>query len=142
MKKGIDYTGITVVYFCHDNEGNYLMNKRGNNCRDEHGKWDPGAGGVEFDHTIEDTLRKEIKEEYSTDVLGYEFLGYRDIHREHDGKNTHWVSLDFRVHVDKDKVKNGETNKFDEIGWFTIDTLPEPLHSQFPKFLQDYKDKL
>ena len=130
MKKGEDYTGITIIYTCHDGEGNYLLNKRGVNCRDEQGSWDFGGGGLEFGDTVENTLRKEIIEEYCTDVISYEFLGYRDVHRENNGKKTHWLALDFKVLVDPKKVKNGEPHKFDEIGWFRIDALPTPLHSQ------------
>ena len=142
MQKGVDYTGVTVVYLSHDGKGNILLNKRGVNARDEHGTWDPGGGGLEFDDTVENTLRKEIKEEYCTDVLDYEFLGYRDIHREHNGKRTHWIALDFKVLVDRAKAKNGEPHKFDDVQWFRIDDLPSPLHSQFPKFLENYRDKL
>lgn len=63
MKKGEDFTGVAVVYFCHDGQGNFLLNKRSVNCRDELGAWDPGGGGLEFGDTIENTLRKEIAEE-------------------------------------------------------------------------------
>lgn len=142
MKKGLDYTGVSISYFCHDGKGNFLMAKRSNNCRDEHGRWDQGGGGLEFDDTVLGTLKKEIQEEYCTDVLEYEFLGYRDVHREHEGRKTHWVALDFKVLVDRDKVKNGEPHKFDDLGWFTLDNLPEPLHSQFLNALALYKDKL
>lgn len=142
MKKGFDYTGVSISYFCHDGKGNFLMAKRSNNCRDEHGRWDQGGGGLEFDDTVLGTLQKEIQEEYCTDVLEYEFLGYRDVHREHEGQKTHWVALDFKVLVDRDKVKNGEPHKFDDLGWFTLDNLPEPLHSQFLNALALYKDKL
>lgn len=142
MKKGEDYTGVTIIYFCHDGQGNFLLNKRSTNCRDEHGHWDIGGGGLEFGDTIENTLRKEIKEEYCTDVLDFEFLGFRDVHRENNDKKTHWVSLDFKVLVDREKVKNGEPHKFDEIGWFRLDKFPEPLHSQLPYSLKKYRDKL
>ncbi len=142
MQKGIDYTGITIVYLCHDGHGNILLSKRSDKCRDEHGTWDPGGGGLELHDTVINTLKKEIKEEYCTDVLNHEFLGYRDVHREHDGKKTHWIALDFKVLIDKDKVQNGEPHKFDDIKWFKLDSLPTPLHSQFPKFLELYKDKL
>jgi 8-oxo-dGTP pyrophosphatase MutT (NUDIX family) len=142
MKKGVDYTGITIVYFCHDGHGNYLFSKRGKNCRDEQGTWDQGGGGLEFGDTVENTLRKEIKEEYCTDVLNYEFLGYLDVHRENEGVKTHWLALDFKVLVDRDKVKNGEPHKFDEIGWFKLNNLPTPLHSQTPKRFEMYKEKL
>lgn len=142
MKKGFDYTGVSISYFCHDGKGNFLMAKRSNNCRDEHGNWDQGGGGLEFDDTVLGTLKKEIQEEYCTDVLEYDFLGYRDVHREHEGQKTHWIALDFKVLVDREKVKNGEPHKFDDLAWFTLDNLPEPLHSQFLNASALYKDKL
>ncbi len=140
FKKGEDYIGVTVNFICHDGAGNFLFNKRSMNCRDEHGRWDPGGGGLEFGDTVEATLFKEIAEEYCTEVLGYEFLGYSDIHRENGGNKTHWIGLDFLVRVDRSKVQNGEPHKFTEIGWFTLDALPDPLHSQFPKFLEENKE--
>ena len=123
-------------------KGNFLLNKRSINCRDEHGTWDPGGGGIEFGDSIENSLRKEIKEEYSTDVVEYEFLGFRDVHREHNGKKNHWIALDFKVLIDRDKVANGEPHKFDAVEWFTLNNLPTPLHSQFPNFLELHKIKL
>lgn len=142
MKAGIDYPGVSVVFYCHDGDGNVLMSKRSNQCRDEIGCWDVGAGGVDLHHTVEDTLRKEIKEEYCTDVLDFEFLGSRDVHREHNGQKTHWITLDYKVLIDKSKVSNGEPHKLEEVAWFPKGKLPEPLHSQFPYFLEKYKRKL
>jgi 8-oxo-dGTP diphosphatase len=142
MRKGFDYTGVAVVFLCHDGQGNYLFNKRSVNCRDEHGKWDCGGGSLEHSSEVEHNLKKEILEEYCTDVLNFEFLGFRDVHREHQGEKTHWVAFDYKVLVDREKVRNGEPHKFDNLGWFTLDGLPEPLHSQFPKFLELYENKL
>lgn len=118
------------------------MGKRNANTRDEHGRWDIGGGGVELGDTIDATIRNEIKQEYCADVLGYEFLGYRDVHRIHKGEKTHWIALDFKVRVDKDQVKNGEPQNFEEVKWFTLQTLPSPVHSQFPNFLEKYRGKL
>ena len=142
MQKGVDYIAVGVSYFCHDGKGNYLMNKRSINCRDEHGTWDIGGGGIDFDDTIESTLRKELKEEYCVETISYEFLGYRDVFREQNGKKTHWVQFFFKVLVDPKEVKNGEPHKFDEIGWFRLDNLPTPLHSQIRIQVELFKDKL
>lgn len=142
MRKGIDYTGISIVFFCHDGNGNYLLNKRSSNCRDEHGCWDPGGGGLEFGDDVIQTLKKEIEEEYCTEILEYEFLGYRDVHRKNNGKKTHWIALDFKVLVDRSKVKNGEPHKFEKLDWFSLDQLPSKLHSQFPFALKKYRHKL
>jgi len=138
MQKGIDYPAITVSYICHDGKGNFLMNKRGKNCRDEHGRWDFGGGSLEIGESIEDCLKKEILEEFRVEPIEYEFIGYLDVFRKHEGKNTHWISLDFLVLVDREKVVNGEPHKFDEIGWFKLDSLPKPLHSVAPMILQKY----
>ena len=108
MQKGIDHIGISIVYFCHDGAGNFVMAKRSENCRDEHNRWDTGGGALEFGDKIEERLRQEIMEEYCTDVLAYEFLGVNDVHRIHAGKNTHWIALNYKVLVDKTKVRNGE----------------------------------
>ncbi|MEX0616755.1 MAG: NUDIX hydrolase [Candidatus Woykebacteria bacterium] len=146
MIKGQDYPGVTIVYFCHDGKGSVVMAKRGKNARDEHGRWDIGAGGLELGETIENTLRREIKEEYCTDVLEFEFLGFRDLHRKHNDQKTHWIGLDFKVLVDPTKVKIGEPHKFDDLKWFSFEELPNlpknKVHSQFPVFWQSYRNTL
>lgn len=142
LHRGFDYIGVTVSYLCHDGQGNYLLNKRSQNCRDEHGCWDPGGGAVEFGETIEEALKKEIKEEYCVEVTDYEFLGYKDIFRTINGRKSHWLSLVYKVLVERDKVKNGEPHKFDEIDWFTLDNLPSPLHSQLPEAIEMFKSQL
>ena len=142
MKAGIDYPGVTVVYFCHDGKGNFILSKRSKNARDEHGRWDIGGGGLDFGVSVEETLVKEIKEEYCTDVLDYEFIGYEDLRRTHEGVPTHWVALYFKVLIDPTTVANGEPHKFDEVRFFRLDNLPSPLHSALPGFLKKHKHKL
>jgi len=142
FKKGFDFIGVTVTFLCHDGKGNFVLAKRGANARDENGKWDTGGGALEFNDTVEQTLKQEIAQEYCTDVIDFEFLGYRDVHRENQGRKTHWIALDFKVLVNPDKVKIGEPHKFDDIGWFTLDNMPENLHSQLPIALRLYNNKL
>ncbi len=62
--KGADFTGVAIVFFCHHGKGNFIMAKRSQNARDEQGKWDIGGGGLDFGISVEETLKKEIKEEY------------------------------------------------------------------------------
>ena len=92
---------------------------------------------------VEGALEREIKEEYCAEIIQSDFLGFRDVHRiDEKGNKTHWVVLDFKVLIDKDKVKNGVPNEHEEIGWFKLDNLPSPVHSQFPTFVKKYKYKL
>ncbi len=143
MQKEISHIGVSAVTICHDGEGNYLLGLRSDKCRDEHNRWDLiGSGGVEFGDSIEETIRKEIKEECGADVKKIEPLGHREVFREIDGQKTHWISFDFLVEIDKEQVENTEPDKCLELRWCKLDEFPEPRHSQFPIFFDKYKDKL
>lgn len=143
MKKGVDYIGISVVTMCHDGEGNYLLGQRSELCRDEHFRWDLiGSGGLEMNESIEEAVRREVMEECGAEVKQAEFLGYREVRREHEGKKTHWIAFDFKVEVVREQVKNIEPDKCLQVDWFKINSFPEPMHSQYPIFFEKYKDKL
>ena len=141
MIKGIDYTGICVVFYCVDGYGNVLLSKRGANCRDENFRWDTGSGALKFGETIEDALIREISEEYTALIYDYQYLGFRNIKRNTKGKITHWIAFDYFVLIDKN-VKNGEPEKFDEIKWFPESNLPSPMHSQFNSFFNCHNNKI
>jgi ADP-ribose pyrophosphatase YjhB (NUDIX family) len=142
MKKGIDFVGVTVNFFCHDGEGNYVMHKRGAGCRDENGCWDFGGGGLKHGETLDGCLSREVKEEYGVELFNPEFLGFNEIFREHEGQKTHWIGFRYRVELNREDVVNAEPEKHDEIGWFTIDEMPMPRHSQVDSAVKKYKDKL
>ena len=136
---------VGCALFCHNGTGKYLINKRSANCRDEHNTWDPGGGGVDFGERVEDTVRREVREEYCTEPLKVELLGFRDVFREQNGEPTHWVMFDFKVRVNPEEVAIGEPHKCDGLRWITIEELAsftEPLHSKFPFFLKKYAEKL
>ena len=140
--EGIIRTG--VCFFCHDGSGKYLLSKRSKNCRDEQGTWDPGGGGLKFGEKVEDAVHREVREEYGATPVGVEFMGFRDVFRTQDNKETHWITFDFRIHVDPSQVKNAEPHKCDGLQWVTIPqlkTFSEPLHSQFPAFFEKYKER-
>lgn len=140
--KGISFVGVTTSFLCHDGKGNFFMAKRSAKCRDEIGRWDAGGGGLKWSQTAEANAIREIQEEYAVTPKNIEFLGYRDVFREQNGQNTHWISLDFAALVDRSMVKINEPEFFDDSDWFTLKSLPSPLHSQFPYFLKKYKKQL
>jgi 8-oxo-dGTP diphosphatase len=143
MKKGFDYIGISVVNMCHDGNGNYLISKRGPGCRDEHGTWEPaGSGGVEHTESLEEAIRREVKEECGAMVKHFEFMGFREVLRNIDGKTVHWIAFDFKTEIDPNEVKIMEPDKCTDFQWCTVEEIPHPQHSQFPYFLEKYKDKL
>jgi 8-oxo-dGTP diphosphatase len=130
LKRGVDYIGVNVVFCCHDKDGKVLMQKRSRNCRDEQGTWDFGGGSMEFGETFEEAVGREVMEEYGVLPLEVKYIITKNVLREHDGKPTHWIKNMYWVLVDPEKVRVGDSEKMDEIGWFMLDNLPEPLHSQ------------
>ncbi len=130
MQPGIDHIGISCVFACHDGSGQVLMARRGPGVRDEHGRWDFGAGKLEQGEEWEAAIRREVEEEYGAAPQVIDFLTAGNALRTLNGNVTHWIWLLFAVRVDPAEVRNNEPHKFDQIGWFTLDTLPTPLHSQ------------
>lgn len=129
MKKGVDFTGVAVVFACHDGKGKLLFAKRGGAVRDGEGTWELPAGGVKFGEPVEDALLRELKEELCVTPVEYKNLGFKDVIQK-DGEHIkkHWVTFEYLVLVNPDEVAIGEPEACSEIGWFTPDTPPQPLH--------------
>jgi 8-oxo-dGTP diphosphatase len=142
MREGVDSIGVAVAFYCHDGNGKLLLIKRGAKTRDEHGKWEIGGGAVEWGETQEDSLRREIREEYKTIALHFELLGVIDDIRDKDGEKIHWLVANYLVQVDPKLVAIGEPHKFTDIGWFDLNNLPQPLHINLELGLKRYREKL
>lgn len=141
--KGISFTGVTTVFACHDGKGKILLSKRSSKARDEQGRWEPGGGGLKHGQAVEANMNRELKEEYGVEPIHTEFLGYFDAFRETpEGLPTHWVAICFAVHIDPAHVRIGEPDMIDDYGWFDLDALPKPLHSQMRIFVDLLGDKL
>ncbi|HSX27764.1 MAG TPA: NUDIX domain-containing protein [Patescibacteria group bacterium] len=141
--KGVSFPGVTTIFFCHDGNGKLFLAKRSKLSRDEHGRWDPGAGGLKHGQTVEDNMKRELKEEYNVEPISSEFIGYFDAFRINpDEQPSHWVAMCFAVQIDPGKVKMNEPGMFEDSGWFSLSNLPEPMHSQFEVFMNIHGEKL
>lgn len=139
MKPGVNYIGVTCVFYCHDGKGRLLLQKRTRKCRDEHGCWDCGGGSMKFGETFEETIKRELKEEYCVKPIKMKRVGVNNIIRIHDSIKTHWVAIIFAVQVNPKKVTIGDEEMIEEIGWFKPNRLPKPLHSMYLTHLQFVK---
>lgn len=139
MKPGIDFIGISTPFYCNDGKGRFLFHKRSKKCRDEHGRWDTGSGQLEFGSTPAENVLREVAEEYGCRGKIQEQLPAHSIFRQWQGKKTHWLAVPFFIKVDPQKVKINELDKIDEIGWFTLDKLPKPLHAGFSFTFKKYR---
>lgn len=143
MKKGLDYIGVAVIPFVHDGKGNYLVGLRTENCRDEHNKWEPiGGGGVEVGETLEQAIKREVKEETGATAEKVELMGMRECFRNLDGKDTHWIMYDYKVLVNPQEVYIVEPDMCAEIRWVKPNEVPEPMMNGFAEFLEINANKL
>ncbi len=138
MIPGIDYVGICTPFYCNDGNGLFLLHKRSKNCRDEQGMWDTGSGQLEHGLTPEENVLKEVLEEYGCIGEIQEAIPANSVFREMNGKKTHWLQIPFFVKVHPADVKNNEPDKIEELSWFRLDQLPEPLHTGFRHTMTTY----
>lgn len=139
---GVDYLGVTTPFYCHDGDGNFLLHQRGEACRDEQGRWDPGSGQFEFLEvdTLEENVLKEILEEYCCEGTVEEQLPAHIINREHEGRRTQWLAVPFFVAIERGRERIGEPHKMARLGWFPCGDWPEPLHTGFAHTYEQYQD--
>ena len=128
MRPGFDYIGVTTAFYCHDGEGRFLLHRRGPKARDERGKWDFGAGEMEFGETPVEAVMREVREEYGCQGWIDEMLPPHSVIREIEGEKIHWLAIPFIVRVNPKSVKIVDTSKIDDWGWYQIKFLPSPLH--------------
>jgi 8-oxo-dGTP diphosphatase len=82
------------VFTCHDDEGQVLLARRGPGARDEPGVGDTGAGALEHGESFESAATREVREEYSAEVLEIETIGVRNVLR--GDPVSHWVASSSR----------------------------------------------
>ena len=108
------------------------MTQRGPASRDEAGTWDIGGGGLKFGESTQDGAVREAGEEYGAQLTGDpQLLGFREVFRTApDGTPTHWLTFDYLLPVDPASMHINEPDMLSDSGWFTLDMLPSPRHSQ------------
>jgi len=68
MKKGIDYIGVAAGAMILDNQGRVFLSKRSQNTSNQRGCWETPGGSVNFGETLEEAVRREIREEYGVEI--------------------------------------------------------------------------
>jgi 8-oxo-dGTP diphosphatase len=125
MKAGIDYIGVSVGAMIFNDKHDLLLCKRGQKAKNERGCWEIPGGAVEFGETLQEAIKREMKEELNVEVELLEQLPAANhiIPNEHQ----HWVPTTFLTKVTHGTLTIMEPEKCDAIGWFPLTKLPNPL---------------
>lgn len=126
MKPGVDYIGVSVGAMIFNEKGELFLSKRSKNATNEHGCWEVPGGKVDFGETLQDAVKREIKEEYGVDIeLVEQFPAANHLIK---AEKQHWVPTTFLAKIKSgQKPKILEPKKCDAINWFNLDKLPKPL---------------
>lgn len=92
---------------------------------------------MEFGETLEQAVRREMIEKYGTEIEIIKQFPAAD--HLIPAESQHWVATTFLVHFKQgQEPKIMELDKCDEIGWFILDKLPQPLSIITEANLKEY----
>src|SRR3989338_1151503 len=117
MKRAVDYIGVGVGAVVVNNEGKLFLALRGKEAKNEKRRWEFPGGSFELWETLEDTIIREMMEEYGFEIEIIELLCVTN-HMIPDEKQ-HWVAPAFICKIRSGEPKILEPHKCDAIGWFT-----------------------
>lgn len=128
--------GVGVIII--DKKGKLLLCKRGENARNERGKWDLIGGGVEYGEPVIKAAQREVKEEVNLDIQEVRKIGFFD----HMLPDEHWVSMVLFTDSFSGELKIMEHDKIDDIGWYKMDEIPINLTTSAVLALDCYNEWL
>lgn len=84
------------------------------------GCWEFPGGHLEFGETINNALKRELKEEIGFSNFDNPIItNYTDEIKENNGNKTHNIELDFVIKVNKEKINVTLSKEHIEYAWVT-----------------------
>lgn len=141
MQQGVDYIGVSVGALIINSKKEILLLKRSEQCRNEKGSWEAPGGSVHFNETLQDAIKREMREELGVDI---EILEQFPAQNEILPKDKqHWVATAFLFRIKKGQTpRNVEPEKHTAIGWFALDNLPKSLSLITRMDIEMYKKEI
>jgi len=124
--------GVGVLVFKDDKI--LLKRRKGAHAAGEYE--DAGGGHLEYLESFEECARREIREEVGIEIRDVCFLCVSNI-KQYDP--DHYVDVGFVAKWKSGEPTIMEPDRCDEIGWYDIDDLPEPISEWTRNYLEAYK---
>jgi 8-oxo-dGTP diphosphatase len=120
----IPYVGVGCIVV---RDGKLLL------VRDKRGFWSTPGGHLDFGEAPDICAAREAFEETGVTVSNVQFVAITNDVLADVGK--HYLTVWMRGDADGVPTQIGDTTEINELGWFSPDQLPTPLHLYFQNLL-------
>ncbi len=114
--------GIGIGIFVRKGDDVIFLKRKGAHGE---GTWCLPGGHLEFNETIFEAAKREVKEEANVSIKNLKVLGFTEDFFEKE--NKHYITIFVNVDYESGEAKLMEPEKSSEIGWFDENNLPKPL---------------
>jgi len=101
-------------------------------------QWTNPGGKIDAGESIEDTVKREIKEECGVEVELGRFLGQ---YCDRENEELIRIYKSYEAKIISGAPKNMEPHKAKEMKWFSLDNLPENLTPYTKEYLKNLKSE-
>jgi 8-oxo-dGTP diphosphatase len=115
-------------------DGKVLLMKRGPRAKGPYeGTWALPGGHLKLLERVDEAIIRELKEELDLEVAPTDVqpMAITDDLRPH--LDEHYLHITFRVDIGSQEPTSRELDKCPELGWFSVDDLPDntfPFHTK------------
>ena len=97
--------------------------------------WSLPGGHMEFFEEINETAKREVKEETSLNICNIQTVGFtNDIFMD---ETKHYITLFVKADYESGVLRRMEPDKCLEWKWFDTDNLPQPLFLPLQNFINE-----
>lgn len=116
-----------------------LLGHRCENYGDTGGIYEPGSwtfpgGKQEYDETMFEGAKREVKEETNLEISELSIFGATDDIQP----NKHYITIQIIANKFSGELKNMEPTKHSDWKWFDLNNLPQNLYTPTREFLEEY----
>tara|TARA_Y100000310_G_scaffold340894_1_gene438215 strand:+ start:623 stop:1039 length:417 start_codon:yes stop_codon:yes gene_type:complete len=132
-----DHPWISTDALITNDEGKILMIKRAKSEKTFPNMWGLVGGFMEWGETVEECVKREVREEIGIEIKDIEFVG-----RYYDKKGRHPTRTDITL-LHRAKIKSGipkvnQPEEISEVKWFTPEEIKEmELAFDYKEMLED-----
>ena len=102
--------------------------------RNQRGFWSTPGGHLDFGESPDQCAARETFEETGIRVRNIEFVAVTNDVLADVGK--HYLTVWMRAEAEDSPTEIGDAGEIKELGWFSADALPSPLHLYFQNLLE------